>query len=66
MIEALRCAREKKELSVFEIVDYMRRHRMFCVQREEQYMFVYDELSSSYRLHALSKGDNIFLDYITC
>lgn len=41
MIEAIRCARKYKELSVFEIVDNMRRHRMACVQREEQYDFIY-------------------------
>jgi protein tyrosine phosphatase len=44
MIEALRCARMFKALSVFEIVDNMRRHRMACVQTPEQYGFIYQEL----------------------
>ena len=43
-IEALRCATKYKELSVFEIVDHMRRNRMGCVQTYEQYAFVYGQL----------------------
>jgi len=42
LIEALRCARGKeKRLSVFEVVDYMRRQRWGCVQTFEQYQFIY-------------------------
>lgn len=44
MIEALRCAKREKALSVFEIVDNMRRHRMACVQTFEQYSFIYQQL----------------------
>ena len=43
-IEAMRCATKYKELSVFEIVDNMRRSRMGCVQTYEQYAFVYGQL----------------------
>lgn len=32
MIEAMRSAKERRALSVFRIVDYMRRHRKGCVQ----------------------------------
>ncbi len=46
MIEALRCARKYNELSVFEIVDNMRRSRMGCVQTLEQYNFIYNELKN--------------------
>jgi protein tyrosine phosphatase len=46
VIEALRCARRTGELSVFEIVDNMRRHRMGCVQTFEQYNYVYQTLLS--------------------
>ena len=41
MIEAIRSAHKYKALSVFEIVDNMRRHRMGCVQTPEQYNFIY-------------------------
>ena len=42
LIEAVRCARgKKKKLSVFEVVDYMRRQRWGCVQTFEQYQFIY-------------------------
>ena len=44
MIEGVRCARQHKELSVFEIVDNMRRSRMGCVQTLEQYSFIYQQL----------------------
>lgn len=44
MIEAVRCAKKFKELSLFEIVDNMRRNRMACVQTQEQYSFVYSQL----------------------
>lgn len=44
MIEALRCARRDQALSVFEIVDNMRRNRMACVQTMEQYAFIYQQL----------------------
>jgi protein tyrosine phosphatase len=44
MIEALRCAKKENQLSVFEIVDNMRRNRMACVQTIEQYSFIYQEL----------------------
>lgn len=43
-IEALRCARKNKALSMFEIVDNMRRSRLGCVQTFEQYSFVYHQL----------------------
>lgn len=33
-----------KALSVFEILDNMRRYRMGSVQREEQYLFIYETL----------------------
>jgi protein tyrosine phosphatase len=41
MIEAIRCARNYKELSIFEIVDNLRRHRIGCVQTFDQYNFIY-------------------------
>ncbi|MCB0370086.1 MAG: hypothetical protein KDD45_11845 [Bdellovibrionales bacterium] len=44
MIEAVRCAHKHGKLSVFEIVDNMRKERMGCVQTLEQYMFVYNQL----------------------
>jgi protein tyrosine phosphatase len=44
MIEAVRSAKETKALSVFKIVDNMRRHRIGCVQTFEQYQFIYHEL----------------------
>jgi protein tyrosine phosphatase len=44
VIDSLRCAEKYKELSVFEIVENLRKHRMYCVQTFEQYRFVYQEL----------------------
>lgn len=44
MIEAVRSAKQAKALSVFKIVDNMRRHRTGCVQTYEQYHFVYQQL----------------------
>ena len=44
VIEGVRCAKQTSTLSVFEIVDNMRRGRMGCVQTPEQYAFVYHQL----------------------
>jgi protein tyrosine phosphatase len=46
MVEGLRCARREGRLSVFEIVDNMRRNRMACVQTMEQYGFIYQQLKN--------------------
>ena len=43
-IEAARCAKKNGAVSVFEIVDNMRRGRVGCVQKMEQYSFVYHQL----------------------
>ena len=43
-IEAVRCAKKHGEVSVFEIVDNMRKGRMACVQKMEQYGFIYQQL----------------------
>lgn len=44
VIEGLRCARSVKAISLFEIVDHMRRNRMGCVQTYAQYGYVYQQL----------------------
>ena len=44
VIEGVRSAEHSQSLSVFEIVDNMRRGRMGCVQTPEQYAFVYHQL----------------------
>ena len=46
MIEAYRCIKKEGKLSLFEIVDNMRRYRMHCVQTFEQYKFMYQELQT--------------------
>ena len=43
-IEAMRCAHKHGNLSLFEIVDNMRRGRVGCVQKMEQYNFIYQQL----------------------
>ncbi len=44
VVDSMRCAEKHKALSVFEIVENLRKHRMYCVQTFEQYRFVYQEL----------------------
>ena len=43
-IEAVRCAKRNGDLSIFEIVDNMRRGRVGCVQKMDQYAFIYHQL----------------------